>query len=175
MLDPKYWYHSVGCFWQQRCQVEKVMRCCNSRDGILSQEHDSSSTSRRWREGLLGRLWKKQPISQPGATQRNILGSGFGTGQALVFWIHKERRSPSVPLLAPLTVSFSPHTVSTTPLAIKERRWRLMRELKPFSFPSPCKPTPVHPSCVHSAGFDWNLSFTWWEELTWMANLGVHR
>lgn len=68
-----------------------------------------------------------------------------------------------------LSLSFSPHALLRTHtgslLAIKESRGRLMRGLKPFSFPSPCKPTPVHPSCVHSPGFDWNLSFTWWKEL----------
>ena len=47
--------------------------------------------------------------------------------------------------------------------------------LKPPSFPSPCKPTPVRLGCAHSQGFDWDLSLTRVKELAWMAYLGVHR
>lgn len=143
---------------------------------------------------LLGKLWEKQPTSQAGATERNIWGSGAwvrsgpgvldtqGEKEPKCQWRGLCPSLPSIPqhaldlsLCLLFSCFFLPTALlSTRPLAIKERSWRLMRGLKPFSFPSPCKPTPVHPSCVHSPGFDWKLYFTWWKELTWMANLGVH-
>lgn len=78
-------------------------------------------------DGLLGRLWKNQPISQPGATERTIVGRGVGDRPGLGVLDTQGKKEPKcqwrglspslpsiphraglIPLLALLTISFSP-------------------------------------------------------------------
>lgn len=129
---------------------------------------------------------------------------GVGKCQALVFWIHSERGSPSVSGegWAPLFLALSHHALDLSPYLIcspslsptvllrrkatqlvwehksfghKGKEMEANEDLKPPSFLSPCKPTPVYPGCAHSQGFNWNLSLTWVKELAWITYLGMHR
>lgn len=149
---------------------------------MLIQEQDSSSTSRRW---AAWETMEKPANISARSHRKNYCGEG-GWGQARPWcfgYTRKEGAQVPVERAEPLpsqhstscwtcplacsshhlflpTALLRTETGNTRPLAINERRCRLMRGLKLFSFPSPCKPTPVHPSCAHSQGFDWNLSFT---------------
>lgn len=83
--------------------------------------------------------------------------------------------SPSLPPTAPLRRKTTQPGWEHKSFSHEGKEMEANENLKPPSFLSPCKPTPVRPVCAHSQGFDWNLSLTRVKELAWMAYLGMYR